>query len=691
MVCKTTIWFSLYKQLCVIFVITFIWDKSTCSTIFSLETSQFCGVFVADFQPITNEQADRVHELIEHFQLNQDKWQVLIIKNQLTQKNFHPIIFRSMKYDCFLHVHINFGKDLFSTIPSFRSPLESALYQKALFLIIVTNSPYKLFTVETILSHLERQYRVFVFRINKTIRSQLQEKRKFFLDDKYFFCTFCKPCWQRINSRNKDFWSLKLSSFQNSWFMAEHYYQVNKAARKNYPCRQPNIMYLYKKIINCQPSVMFFQLIVFASGKNFTLEPYTNPFYDYSLTPQLFDYVQYYSFEEPFKYSSPMLKYYQWPSIIYCLNLRRKAVAERDMWTKYVPWDIWGLVGLCFLLLAILNPNPRSHNKPMHICLENLVIYVKSFLKLMIITVRQSLSHKWMLLGAFELLFSTLLSVYENSITVSVVVPLVPKPFLSSRELYNNNYTFVVQIGNFDAIYRWLCHEYNTTENPKVIKVKTFRFFDYWLENYFLKRNKEIKYAIVGYLSRHHHYQAVTFVKEKDDTCYQMFPTEEAFSPKPFYFTFASAIASSLQKGVSRLQAAGFLRVKEKSEAYREHIVAALYTRPLIAKYNKEITYDDRKNKLLKDNMITLGNITSIIFAALVIILVAKVSFVAEVVMCHRSVIEQKVRLWVGNGLHKLTFLQLVEVTKRSWNCCGHLSCSLLCQGLRCKCKKTSE
>jgi len=79
-------------------------------------------------------------------------------------------------------------------------------------------------------------------------------------------------------------------------------------------------------------------------------------------------------------------------------------------------------------------------------------------------------------------------------------------------------------------------------QDPKVIKVKSFWFFDDWLENYFLKRNKEIKYAIVGHLSKYQHFRGVTLVKEKDETCYQMFPTENAFSPKPFYFTFASSL-----------------------------------------------------------------------------------------------------------------------------------------------------
>jgi len=97
-------------------------------------------------------------------------------------------------------------------------------------------------------------------------------------------------------------------------------------------------------------------------------------------------------------------------------------------------------------------------------------------------------------------------------------------------------------------------------------------------------------------------------------------------------------------------------------------MLAVLYTRPLIAKYKKEITYNDRKDNQLKENMIALGNITSVVYTVLIIILLAKVSFVAEVFMFHRTFIEQKVKLWVSNGFNLR--INLIKVTKRNFNYC---------------------
>jgi len=110
-----------------------------------------------------------VHEIIEHLQLRQRASRSLIIKNELAKKDFHPGIFRSMKYECFLHVHINFGKDLFSTIPRFEDPLQSALYQKALFLVVVNNNSLGMVTHNSLYLHVERQYRIFVNRINMNL------------------------------------------------------------------------------------------------------------------------------------------------------------------------------------------------------------------------------------------------------------------------------------------------------------------------------------------------------------------------------------------------------------------------------------------------------------------------------------------------------------------------------------------
>jgi len=50
-----------------------------------------CGIYLADFQPISNEKVDVTHETVEHLQLSQKiSPSSLIIKNELAQSDIHP-------------------------------------------------------------------------------------------------------------------------------------------------------------------------------------------------------------------------------------------------------------------------------------------------------------------------------------------------------------------------------------------------------------------------------------------------------------------------------------------------------------------------------------------------------------------------------------------------------------------------
>jgi len=85
-------------------VIYSIANLNICSTVFLSQTFESCGIFLQDFHPLTSEQRDVFHEVLEHLHLNQTKPTSLIIKTNLSLTKIQPNIFRSMTYDCFLHV-----------------------------------------------------------------------------------------------------------------------------------------------------------------------------------------------------------------------------------------------------------------------------------------------------------------------------------------------------------------------------------------------------------------------------------------------------------------------------------------------------------------------------------------------------------------------------------------------------------
>jgi len=208
-----------YKQVGAFIAICSIWDFGTSSSEFLPQTFETCGIFLADFQPISNEQGDVIHEIIEQLQFGQKIWRsLIIIKNEEAQRDIHPDTFRSMKYNCFLHVHINFGKDLVSTIPWFENPFQSALYQKALFLLVVNSNPYDTISVMSWYSHVERQYRIFVIRVKVNLDyNQLAIREKpFVLHKRYFFCTFCERGFILLNDTYTNFLSVNLWTFEKT-------------------------------------------------------------------------------------------------------------------------------------------------------------------------------------------------------------------------------------------------------------------------------------------------------------------------------------------------------------------------------------------------------------------------------------------------------------------------------------------
>jgi len=92
---------------------------------------------------------------------------------------------------------------------------------------------------------------------------------------------------------------------------------------------------------------MLARLIAFASGSNFTVKLSR----DSSAKPRISVAGENTRLTK-FKYSSPMLRYYEYPSKIYCFNLERVNVAQTNMWTKYVPietWAWWDLFCSCYL------------------------------------------------------------------------------------------------------------------------------------------------------------------------------------------------------------------------------------------------------------------------------------------------------------------------------------------------------
>jgi len=111
-----------------------------------------------------------------------------------------------------------------------------------------------------------------------------------------------------------------------------------------------------------------------------------------------------------------------------------------------------------------------------------------------------------------------------------------------------------------------------------------------------------------------------------------MSPPEGAFSPMPFYFTFPSAASPLLHKSVLLCQSHGLFQAFKNARNFRLSLAALSYSKRLAVKQGlKGITLVDIKKSKLNDSMIAIGNIKSVLFVGLVLVLSACVCFVAEV------------------------------------------------------------
>jgi len=218
----------LYQKMRLLFILWSIWNYNPCFGIFELENFEACGIFLQHFYSNASEQVDITHEILEHLQENPKRLLSVIIKNGLSQREIQQDIFRSMNYDCYLNVHVNFGNDMFSTVPSLEDPVRSFFYKKGLFLMFVTRNPMEMFTLESRKLQLDVQYRIFVFRIAMTRNFYHNSKKQLMFYKPYFFCSFCLSGLIRLNPRSSNILSVKMSDFKKSWVpeFAEHYFQV---------------------------------------------------------------------------------------------------------------------------------------------------------------------------------------------------------------------------------------------------------------------------------------------------------------------------------------------------------------------------------------------------------------------------------------------------------------------------------
>jgi len=194
-----------------------------------------------------------------------------MIKTDTSQSLIYPDVFRTMTYDWYLYVHINFGENLFSIVPSIESPLQSALCKKGMFLVVVKNDPDDMFESADWKLQLERQYQIFVvwMKMTQFVSNKLTiiGKQLFSSYKTYFFCTFGRGVvvWV-VATTPKNILALKLLSLKKSWvsWFAVHDFTFNNEVElaNEQSCKKLDVIQLYnKQFKKCQYYLMLARII----------------------------------------------------------------------------------------------------------------------------------------------------------------------------------------------------------------------------------------------------------------------------------------------------------------------------------------------------------------------------------------------------------------------------------------------
>jgi len=126
--------------------------KSLSWEIFDFSQIQTCGILINDHDKWSHQQQDIHHSIIESAINSNKKYQQSVIiqtKPLLTEAHL-PQIFKSMRYNCYVHFHINIeGRTLFSLISreNYISEHEIILRKEAIFFMVISQDPDSLYTV----------------------------------------------------------------------------------------------------------------------------------------------------------------------------------------------------------------------------------------------------------------------------------------------------------------------------------------------------------------------------------------------------------------------------------------------------------------------------------------------------------------------------------------------------------------
>jgi len=584
-----------------------------------------CGLFIKDLsEPSTYISYDSRSTIIRAVEIKQTIPQTFIIQtNNKSKVDLVPNWFPTMKYDCFVHLHIHNGENLFSTIPWDFGIYKNTnvVYSRGIFVIMTLNNPKTMmYTIDDFVSQYKLQHRVFIIRYFLEVT---QYKTRMFHNRMQFFCAWCSDTPFVSIKSPVNILNANLLTFKSQWGVNTHYWPLG--ANDDYDLQ--NIHDCYKKDLieyfgedgsKCLVVQSFYQLIGHSTGLNMSVQAFS------LWTNRVPRMIIFSPLDEDEVNSIPVLLKFFNKGLVYCIYDDLSYKRLTDMWIRNVGSEVWILLLLTvigIIVISILTDATRNSKNLLGLFFYNCWNVFRCVCK-------QGVTHITTLCVILELMFCILQAAYENFVTVQMVVSVVQKPFASINELYNQNYTFFVPMNESTAV--WLQENYNYT-------------FKYWdgvggdmadfstVKKYFWNKKNEEKFAVLDIFPTVDFTNVVRQFTGHLHVCYKITPQEGPFHPEPLYADFNSAIAETLATGVKFLQGGGFVDLLEKVESYSQTLHRRSTIRELQASDQDWIALKEKENQsLLQENMISFENCSTVFCLMLTMLLISAVLLVLE-------------------------------------------------------------
>jgi len=576
-----------------------------------LQSIETCGLFLTSTIRTEGRYRDFLASAIDTIYFHNPNLQALIIQTASnTNQTLLPHIFKSMRHDCFMDIHFNFEKGIFSSMPNYGpdDQIANVLYKINLFLVITVKAPHEyLFESLDWYLQLGREHKVYVLWLLPENFMQPDPIEKATL---FFFCAFCEiPLVHLLH--NAGVLEVNITTYMKSWKYAMHYLEFGFEGQYG-TCEHINLIQAYDYKVKCELILLEYQLMKEITRLNFTVRA---THYNYVRWPfsSIFIDAQTLIYNEKYNFSMPLLAHYNKRRILYCINQDFKLTVSGQMWIHNVSPYVW----LVVVVIVFASTVVRTLNNVLKNKIKSYFDFFISYLGLVLrFVVRQSGSHNCVFLGLLELLLGLLLAAYENSVTVEVLAPETHKPFESTKDLYLNNYTFVTINVEYPEIV-WLKKQYNIGNQKRVIVDPNFLITAGILQKYYWKQKDGARYAVLDNFYTDSLYNRIKINTNQNHGCYKMFPPEKPFRPTPTYYVFSTAIGTDFRIAYTHIKPYGFDALVQRVQAFVDKM-EALHSRRLLDQHDEDWqkTIEAEREKSTKYSIINMASLKPVFYLA---------------------------------------------------------------------------